>query len=184
MRELSATTFASRTFGPAPEFNVVIVYEELESGKRARRTYDYLAEQLGHESEFKHAMWKFDILAIPHLRDMAVKDVMNADIVVVSMARAREVPAAVKDWIESWLGFAAKPMALVALFDSESTDTRISRNYLEAVANRGGMKFFANPDLPAGERKVPEAPHSVLRNNQHSPGARHEVSSPRWGINE
>ena len=40
--------------------NVVIAYEDLETGKRAMKTYDYMVGQLGEQCLFANQMWKFD----------------------------------------------------------------------------------------------------------------------------
>ena len=47
-----------------PTFNVVMAYEDFDTGKRAMRTYDYLVQHLGDECLFKNQMWKFDVLAV------------------------------------------------------------------------------------------------------------------------
>ena len=56
-----------------PEFSVVIVYEDFETGKDAKRTFDFLGEHLKDECHFTNQMWKFDVLNIPKLREMAAK---------------------------------------------------------------------------------------------------------------
>jgi hypothetical protein len=185
MRE-AITTAGIRPPGATPGFNVVIIYEDLEAGKRARKTYDYLAEQLGHHSHFNQAMWKFDVLAIPQLRDMAAKDVAEADILVISSSGEKDIPPGLKDWIEHCLRLAIKPMALVALFVSNSVQSGNVRSYLADVARRGRMKFFSHPD-PLGPQSAP-VPTSHLAHPESRNGVsnsmRHEVSIPRWGINE
>ena len=67
-----------------PMFNVVIAYEDFETGKRAKKTYDFLVENLGHDARFSNQMWKFDVLTIPKLREMAAKDATAADIIIIS----------------------------------------------------------------------------------------------------
>jgi len=58
---------------------VVIAYEDFETGKQAKRTFDFLAEQLKDECQFTNQMWKFDVLNIPKLREMAAKDAAGAE---------------------------------------------------------------------------------------------------------
>src|SRR5438105_1310923 len=57
-----------------PELNVVIAYEDFETGKRAKTTYDFLSENLGTNCKFSSQMWKFEVLGIPKLREMAAQD--------------------------------------------------------------------------------------------------------------
>src|SRR5436190_4759290 len=97
-------------------FNVLIAYEDFETGKHAKRTYDYLAENLGRECQLTNQMWKFDALTIPKLRDIAVRDATMADIIIIS-SHGDNLPDCVTSWIESWLRAGAEALALVALFD-------------------------------------------------------------------
>jgi hypothetical protein len=138
-------------------------------------------------------MWKFDVLSVPKLREIAAKDAATADIIIVS-CRGGELPDYVMAWIELWVGAERNhPIALVALFDCPPEDlhqTRATRAYLTGVAKRGDMEFFAQPEEGpcrreglehfAGEGAVPRAKTLsalaglVVR----------EEGSPRWGINE
>lgn len=144
--------------GPNPSFNVLIAYEDFETGKHAKRTYDFLVEHLGHDCHFNNQMWKFDVLSIPKLREMAAADAAGADIVVIS-CHGDDLPELVKIWIESWIDADDGPLALVALFDPPSEDherTRAVRAYLADVARRAQMEFFAQPDeWPGKEESEP-----------------------------
>ncbi len=131
-----------------PTFSVVIAYEDFETGKHAKRTYDFLSETLGRECEFTNQMWKFDVLEIPKLREIASGDVAAADLAVVS-CHGDDLPKSVRRWIDSWLEKPTKPLALVALFDrvpERSTQQHAVRDYLADIASRGNMEFFAQPD--------------------------------------
>lgn len=128
--------------------NVVIAYEDFETGKSAKRVYDVLLEYLGSECELSSLMWKFDVLRIPKLLDMAMRDAETADILVVSCRGQDELPPAVKRWLET--GLAEHPIALVGLFDSLGGYSHPVREYLAAAARRAGVEFFARPDESAG----------------------------------
>jgi hypothetical protein len=41
---------------PPTPFKVVIMYEDFETGKRAKKGLDYVAEELGNDLEFRHSM--------------------------------------------------------------------------------------------------------------------------------
>src|ERR1700722_6813752 len=103
-----------------PALNVVIAYEDLETGKRAMKTYDYMAEQLGEQCLFTNQMWKFDVLAVPKLREIAAKDAAAAEIIIISAHEGKELSADVKAWIEKWLSYHTHASALVGLFGAES----------------------------------------------------------------
>ncbi len=174
-----------------PTLNVLIAYEDFETGKHAKSTYDFLVEHLGHEFQFLNQMWKFDVLSIPKLREMAAKDASMAHIILIS-SHGRELPQEVKSWIETWLAEKGNPMALVALFTdsaNHSIETSAVRAYLEGVARRGQLEFFAQPDDWPGKKNGT----SFLFNRSSGPGkalstlagvVERDLSYPRWGINE
>jgi len=138
----------------APVFSVVSVFEDFNTGKRARRAYEFLAANLTHEWQLISQMWKSELLAIPELREMAAKDAATANLIIVSCRGDRELPAHVKGWIEMWLGCRGDAVALVALFDSPPEQARCAlaiQAYLERVAKRGQMEFFTWPDVGLGE---------------------------------
>jgi hypothetical protein len=178
-----------------PSFNVVIAYEDFETGKQAKRTFDFLAEQLKDECQFTNQMWKFDVLNIPKLREMAAKDAAGADIVIISCHARSELAPEVRAWIELWLAERNEAIALVALLDSPpgfTMETIALRKYLADVALRGGMEFFVQPDdLMTLARPMQRAQPST---GQSAPidlavaslarAVEREGKFPRWGINE
>lgn len=178
--------------GGSPAFSVIIAYEDFATGKHAKRTYDFLVETLGRDCNFVNQMWKFDVLSISNLREIAVEDAAKADIIIIS-SHGRELPGPVIQWIEAWVERALNPLALVALFDRTGEDPRTTasvRRYLEAIAKRGGMEFFAQPE---GRMKAPPADlgGAVLDDSESDgrtlstlAGALQKASNcSRWGIN-
>src|SRR5438552_15165684 len=91
-----------------PSFNVIIAYEDFETGKRAKKICDFLVENLGHDCQFTSQMWKFEVLSIPKLRAMAARDAMMADIVIISWHGA-ELPPDVKASVEVWVADSHQP---------------------------------------------------------------------------
>jgi hypothetical protein len=174
-----------------PVFNVLIAYEDFDAGKHAKKTYDYLAENLGKQCQLTNQMWKFDVLSIPKLREIAVRDASTADIILIS-SNSDRLPEHVVKWIESWLMQGTSALALVALFENREAQPRALpsvREYLADVAQRGGMEFFAQPDQWPGHNRL-----DTFYAHRNSPmteqtlstlaGAVHRDVTPRWGINE
>ncbi len=131
----------------APSFNVLTAYEDFEMGKQAKRTYEFLQQHLGHDCRFTHTMWKFDILALPKLWEIAVKDATLADIMIVS-CRGNTLPGYMESWIEAWLTGEHRALALVALFEEHNEEqfgARELREYLASAAERGRLEFFTQP---------------------------------------
>jgi hypothetical protein len=108
---LNCPPLASTGLEANPAFDVVIAYEDFETGKHAKKTYDFLVEHLGRDCRFTNQMWKFDVLSIPKLREIAVNDAANADIIIVS-SHGQELPSHIKEWVEAWL---AEPLRYLAL---------------------------------------------------------------------
>jgi len=177
-----------------PIFNVVIAYEDFETGKKAKKTYDHLIENLGQEYRLSNQMWKFDVLEVRGLREMAAKDAMKADIIILSSHGSHALPEGVRAWIQDWLSDKGNTLALVALFDSETEDpetARATRNYLAEVAKRGQMEFFAQPH--EGPEMTPSSVPFILGRTAETQTAsrsallsivQQDTSFPRWGINE
>ena len=177
-----------------PTFNVVIAYEDFATGKHAKKTYDYLVANLGHDCQFCNQMWKFEVLGISKLREMAAKDAAMADVIIISTHGNTDVSAEVKVWIESWLSQKTEAIALVALFDSpheNPTQTQAACNYLASVAKRANMEFFAQRQGSAGmpgvedlfglDRAVHVKAPAIAT---HCAAASPDLNFPRWGINE
>ncbi len=146
---------------PNPVFNVLIAYEDFETGKHAKRTFDFLVEHLGHDCQLNNLMWKFDVLSIPKLREIAVRDATQTDILIIS-SHGDPLPHHVIKWLESWLIEGTRCLALVALCAKARNLTPGSlgaRDYLAAVARRANTEFFAQPDEWPGA--LP--PHDRLR---------------------
>ncbi len=189
---LSCPPLGSSDLEENPTFNVVIVYEDFETGKHAKRTYDFLVENLGPGCKFGNQMWKFDVLSIPKLREMAAHDAIAADIILISCRGGDELPAHVKSWIDAWRGEPHCAIALVALFDCSGYEARPIRNYLAEVARQAGIQFFAQPDDWMGSSRSLSEEIALRRNKEVSgrtlstlAGAvQRDISYPRWGINE
>ena len=174
------------------QFNVVIAYEDFDTGTHAKKTYDFLVQNLSQECQFSNQMWKFDVLSVPRLREMAAKDALMADIIMVSSHGIGELPLGVKAWVESWVSEPGNASALVALFDGDpGEDTGAVRDYLAGVAARGRLEFFAQPDDWPGNGSslagfarhervhLPKVPFYTIAG-----GIPVDMSFPRWGINE
>jgi hypothetical protein len=181
MHTLSLPALGSSDAEVNPALNVVIAYEDLETGKRAMKTYDYLVEHLGEQCLFANQMWKFDVLAVPKLKDIAAKDAAAADIIIVAAHEGNELPAEVKSWIDHWLKYKTRASALVGLFGSESVDTPV-RDYLASVAKRANIEFFCQPGLWPGQANRRDSTNPALSILASVMQEDHEVL--HWGINE
>ena len=177
-----------------PVFSVVIAYEDCTTGKHAKRACDFLVANLSHEWQVTSQMWKFEVLSIPELREMAAKDAAMASLIIVSSRGDRELPADARAWIEKSLGYKGDAVALVALFDcppERAEHAQATQNYLARVAKRGHMEFFTWPEVSLGKETRLE---SLVLNRQWEATrgtlvplaalAPREASFTHWGLNE
>ena len=168
-----------------PQCNIVIAYEDFETGKLAKETYDFLVKNLGQCCQLSNQIWKFEVLSIPKLRELAVQDAKAADIAIVS-SHGGELPLEVKGWIENWLEADPRPMALVCIEDRAVRNSSCqARAYLAEVAKRGAMEFFAPPDEFSCQGNDPKLDAQTASNLAVAIDSEHYANSePRWGINE
>jgi hypothetical protein len=125
---------------------VVVAYEDFDTGTRAMEMSERLAFRLKPRFEINSSAWKFEMLAHPQLRNQAVTETSEADMIIVSAHDSTEVPAYVKNWMEGWLTQKrGDQSALVALLDqAEHIVDEVSplRAYLRQMAERGCIDFF------------------------------------------
>ena len=147
----------SRRQSPPPRFNVVIMYEDFETGTRAKKGLDYVAEELGNDLEFRHSMWRLDVLQEPKLNAMAAPAVAEADLLIISLRGDRQLPAKVLAIINERLAQTANhECALVALFESTPSVIRSSvYACLANLARQHRLDFFEQALSDAGDRGEP-----------------------------
>jgi hypothetical protein len=141
--------------GDMPRFNVVILYEDGPTGRRAKRFYDKLIHEFEDECDFNLELWNFQVLGIPEFGESATQAAEQADFLILSLHGKAGIPAEIKQWIETWTGQNIdRTPALVALVDKPESGGATAAStlaYLSSVANRTGIDFFAHtvfsPDL-------------------------------------
>jgi hypothetical protein len=140
---LSRETPAGGRSPPAP-FNVVIIYEDFGTGKRAKKGLDHVTEELGDDLEFRYTMWRFDVLQDPKLNVLAIPALAEADLLIISLRGEGQLPAKIRVLISEWLGNKSNSdCALVVVFEGTATDTDSSvYACLANLAREHGLDFF------------------------------------------
>ena len=177
---------------PSRLLDVVLVYEDLATGLRARQAFDHLVDQLELEADFRLNLWNFGLLRDPAHRQEAAREASDADIIVLSAHGQGELPAQVKAWLRQWLDLNAEhPTALVASLD-ESVKDQSSENrilaHLRSLAAEAGAELILHFGPPArletdltveSIRERVETTSTLLEEILHR-----RAPYPRWGINE
>jgi len=170
--------------------NVLTLFEDLDTGRRAKQIYDYLEKHLASDFKLNHQVWNLNVLAAPMLRELAAKDASESDILVISLHGQRELSAEAKSWLELWVGQRSAPIGLVALFDPEQRNSETAletRRYLESVATTGRMDFFSEPKAERGSEELEGARRFDFQSGfsgKFGTTDSHGESIPRWGIND
>ena len=133
------------------------MYEDFGTGKRAKKGLDYVAEELRNEFEFRHSMWRLDVLQEPKLIVMAAPALAEADLLILSLRSEEQIPAKIRALIDERLAQTADhDCALVALFEGVSSETRSSvQAYLTNLARRNSLDFFEEALSDTEDHKEP-----------------------------
>ena len=131
-----------------PRFKVVIIYEDVPAGRRAKLFYDKLIHALKNECVFSLQLWSFQVLAIPEIRESAADSITQADFVILSLHGKAGLPARMRQWIETWSRqiFDRGP-ALIALVDksiAREGQNALTLAYLRGVAQTNRVAFFGH----------------------------------------
>jgi hypothetical protein len=154
---LSSREMPSGERSPPARFNVVIMYEDIETRKQAKKGLDYVAEEFGNDLEFRHSMWELDDLQDPNLSVRAASSLAESDLFMISLRDKRPLPPNIRALVDERLAQTVNhECALVALFEGAASATRSSiYAWLAARARRHGLDFFEQAINEAEVRWAP-----------------------------
>lgn len=125
---------------------VLLVYDDISSGLRAKAALDRLTERLPTEGVCRLDPWKLNLLDYPQLQHDAAQAAARADIVLLSFHGDRPLPSAVKIWLELWMKKQNKShQALGVLFDVDhrtAPETMETTLHLYRAAQQARAKMF------------------------------------------
>ena len=186
-----ASVLLRRDSEPGPETGIcaiVVLYEDTSSRDAAIALCDSLAQTFDSELDFEITWCRFKYFSDPAVASEAAEAAMRADLILVSVQRAQDLPLEVKAWFEQWLvKREATDGALVLL--QASADMRSSTTsqcaYLYLLAKRANLDYLALSNT--GPAVSNEQLRENLRLSQPAgldtdPNS-HQLSS-RWGLNE
>ena len=126
--------------------NIVGVHQDAVTGQWATQVAND-ASQLVQECSVRSTWWKIGGLSDPGVFRAAAQAATTADVLMVSIRAAAELPFALYQWVKAWLPrrlpLAGTLVALIGAPEAPGADSfRIGR-YLQAVARRGQLEFLA-----------------------------------------
>lgn len=125
---------------------VVILYEDFATARLAYHACDLIKDRLGLNGCLVYDVWKFEVLRMPALREMAADEAARADFIIVASHGQGPLPAQIEAWSRLWLERAEeKKGALIVLFDrplAEPAPPDPVSPYLECMAQQAHWEFF------------------------------------------
>lgn len=164
------------------KLSVLVVYEDLATGLRAKRALDQFVEQLEKDGELEVDFWRCDLLREPALREQASSKAARSNILFVSAHRPVELPM-LRSWLQESLACQREePRALALALDPSPQDT-VRPTYmaqdLSALAQLAGVEVFVYAaEVPAASQDRGE----TLMEEALSRSEWHQLRD--WGINE
>ena len=149
---LGVVDFAPSETEPGYALNVAMVYQDALTRKWATQVCDQVTRLAGKDA-VHCTQWE-----ISRLNDLCVlKDAilmtMVADVILVSIYDAEELPKDFRVWMDAWLARRYLPtgalIALISVPGELSAQTKPARDYLRAVARKGRLDFLLR------ERRLP-----------------------------
>jgi hypothetical protein len=171
----------------------VLLYEDLETGTRAKEVCDLLLYQIESDSEIDLALWRFDMLRETELNACAASQAAEADVVVVSAHGRADLPSEVKQWLQLWLDFRkgnGHPVLIVSMDRERGEQTGEARILasLRTMVESAGVDLIPHyselkNDLERSADRAwnPADPTKPLFADQSKP---RPGSYEHWGLNE
>jgi len=161
----------------ASSLDVVIVYDSVRSGKRAKELCDRLGQQLAPDCKLNLSVWSLSALQfLPTMARAAASDAEHAALLIVAVHGDKTLPRPVKSFLHRCArGIRAADGALVAqLHGILKMNEELCPAYacLREIAHHAGVRFFS---------EVIELPQEELDNSLE---AIHERAQPNTSLLE
>jgi hypothetical protein len=132
---------------PASTLDVLLVYDCVRSGERAKELCDRVGERLPPELELNLSPWGLSVLQDPSLARLAAPVAARADLLIVAVDGATALPMTVQNWIRKHASGARRAgRALVAQLHGilrMNQELAPAYNCLKQLAIDTGMDFFS-----------------------------------------
>ena len=149
---------ASSAITEASSLLATVLFEDVESGLRARALMESVEANMDFPAEFQLDLWRFDWLAERSLGNIALSRADRSALVLISVGSANTLPPAAENWLNTWVEMEQNhPLALVVLIPKEKrTDDAYHslHEQLRAAARRKGVDFFCEFFEPSSRREV------------------------------
>ena len=139
-----------------PMIQVTVLYENMESGLRAKALMQHAESGIDFPAEFRLEYWRFDWLKEALLGHLASNTAKDSALVIIA-STTTVLPRQVEDWIHAWAKVRANhPSALIVLLpgDPGNPESRESlRERLYGMAQSEQVNVFCESFGAAGEKE-------------------------------
>ncbi len=158
--------------GAAGQLRVVLLYEDAETGLRARASLAAVEHRAAPEFGFQTKLWRRDLLRAAWLREQAALDAAGAEVIIVSLHGQDGVPPEVSDWLSRWQELKAeRPYALGLLVDdavaARDGTHPVAAHFRAVAATAGADLVWRFGDEEAVGSQPTSDQQSVIGNQGH-----------------
>jgi hypothetical protein len=131
----------------ATALNVVIAFDDVRAGKKAKELCDRLARRLNPNCELHISLWSLSVLHLPQILQAAARQAARAALVVIAANGQTDLTLAAKTWVTMFsTGRTSADGALAVLFHGASracVELAPSCAFLKRAARTAGRAFFS-----------------------------------------
>lgn len=184
---MNAAIEAEDTANPLDICTVVVIYDDAIARTRAMTACDYLVNQFWENVELEFHWWRTDFLEDTSLADLAARNAIEADFLIVCVGQNHSASPSLEAWFENWI--ARRHGREGALLDLSAINLPGNRQteFLREICGRGSFDYLtpaptsataaANPSWPPG-RQGANLPPELEGRRSHSRPPSH------FGLNE
>ena len=193
----AATAAAVASYRPekTPALKFLLVYEDSETGLRAKKIMNRLVAPRADGMDSKPVLFRFELLSMREIWELAATESQAVNMLVLSAHSSISVPTEVKSWITYWLGLkGGLPRQVIASFDAgahPTTDGDLTLFFLRSLAAWAHVELTTLfGEDPLVESNQPLNRLLPLTNQDRSKGPsflaqdRTAHARRRWGLNE
>lgn len=173
-----------------PELNVVLAYDEIAGGIRAKECFDDLTRLHGELFKFNCQLWNFEVMGKPELFEAKAQEAAKAEMMVIATRRSEAISGEARMWIENWVrSKKAGPNAILVLLSGKAADAGSAPGTsLRKMVERWGVTFLCKEvGWPAtGSQFAAQTASPMCHEARPWPTSVEtaDAGQPRWGLNE
>lgn len=158
---------------------VVVIYDNLTARSRAMKAGDYLVKQFWENVELKFHWWRTDFLREASLAQVAARNAIAADFLIVCVGDDETASALLEAWFETWI--TQRTGREGALLDLSLAGAH--GGFLRELCARGQFDYLAPALDKTPSPRTTKAPDlSLPAASAERP--RHARPPSRFGLNE